>query len=247
MQFPVLSVTLPTFLLALALVSDLHHAMTPGRNDTTFQIPVDSFLLDAPMAFLKNVWNAVMEVLTNMVLLWIEPIMDSKSLIDLSIGMLLMQRVGSNIQRYDPKAMLERVHTRDSASWESGDSLLSSGVLFGSPFAAVLLGIVLVLSCQANSREDVRRLAPIWIRLFLPRYRHGGGSSSAALMYLLLFLFGIESLLMVSILIFGCHAITFLEWLEEDLQILTYLVCAWLTTLLASSFVRYHLYYSIGD
>lgn len=188
-----------------------------------------------------------MQVLTSMISLWIQPIMDSKSLMDLSIGMLLMQRVGANIQRYQPKVMIERVHARDSGSWESGDSLLSSAIVYGSSFLAVLGGMTLLLSCVASSPQNVRRLAPIWIQIFLPRHRHGGGSSSATMMYFLLILFGVESLLMVSILMFGCHAVTFPEWMEQDLQVLTFLVCAWLTSLLASSFVRYHLYYSIGD
>lgn len=222
--------------------------MAPGRNGTTFQIPVNSLFLDVPITCLQRVWNNVKEVLTSMVLVWIQPIMDSKSLMDLSIGMLLMQRVGANIQRYGTKTMIERVHARDSGSWDHGDSKVSSGVLYGSPFVAVLGGLALVLSCVANSPPEVRRLAPFWIRIFLPRHHyHGGGSSSASLMYLLLVLFGIESSLMVCILMFGCHAVLFPDWLDEDLQILTFLICAWLASLLASSIVRYHLYYSIGD
>lgn len=127
------------------------------------------------------------------------------------------------------------------------DSLFPGGILFGSPFVAVLGGFALALSFIANAPYETRMFAPRWLRALFPRQNLVGGYSSTILMYLLLFLFCLEGMLMMSILMFGCHAITFPEWIEEDVKILTSLMGVWFTSLLTSSFVRCYLYYSIGD
>lgn len=211
-------------------------------EDRTIRIPVNSLMLDAPLSWLEYLWNSAKEVLSSMVLLWIEPILDSKSLLDLSIGLLLLERVGANIQRYEPKIILNQA----AHSPPNMEASIPGGILFGTPFIAILGSFALVISCLSNAPHDTRLFAPTWLRMLLPRHRPAG-SSSTVLVYMLLFLFCLESMLMISILMFGCHAITFPEWLEGDIKILTSLMGAWLVSILASSFVRYFLYYSIGD
>ena len=218
------------------------------------RIPVSALVLDAPLNWINCVWTSMKEVLSSMVLLWIEPIVDSKSLIDLSIGMLLLERVSAKIKRYEPKTMMEHSAVRNSSGsgGNSGSSpgaqaSFPGGILFGAPFIAVLGSFALVLSCLSHAQNDTRLFAPTWVRMLLPRHQRRGSTSSTMFTYLLMLLFCLESLLMISILMFGCHAITFPEWIEEDVKILTSLMGAWLTSLLASSFVRYYLYYSIGD
>jgi hypothetical protein len=226
------------------------------QGERAFRVPVDSRLLDC----FDNLWSSTKEVLSGMAMLWIQPIMDPKSLIDLSIGLLLMERVSANIQRYDPKMAMERANASPSSfgGFADGapgtgtgmDSLFPGGILLGSPFIAVLGGVALALSCLSNAPYDTRIFASTWLRALLPRQNNlldGGGASSAGLLYLLLLLFCFESMLMVSILMFGYHAITFPEWIEEDVKILTSLMGVWLSSLLMSSFVRYYFFYSIGD
>ncbi len=233
---------------------------TQTNHDPTFQILINSLLLDAPINSIEYVWSSTKDVLRSMALLWSEPILDSKSLLDLSIGILLLDHISANIQRYKPKMTTEDAYAytntnmnaspamgSDTKSLDGMDSLLSGDILFGSRFIAVLGGFALALSCLAHVPQEPRFFAPRWFLFSLPRHRHRGGPSSAHLMYFLLLLFCLESMLIVSILMFGIHAITFPEQLEEDVKILTSLMVAWFTSLLASSFVRYYLYYSIGD
>lgn len=223
------------------------------RTPSTFQIQLNnSSSLEAVITNTEYIWSSTKDLLRNIVSVWIEPIMDRRSLINLSIGVLLLEHVSVHIQRYDPKTTTERIilpspTDRDTGSLDEHDSLLSGGLVFGSPFMAVLGGFALVLSCLANAPHDASFFAPAWFRVILPPHHHGSGISSALLLYVLLLMFCLESILMISILMFGCHAITFPEWLEHDVKILISLMGTWLTSLLASSFLRYYLYYSIGD
>lgn len=62
--------------------------------ERAFQVSVDSRLLDC----FENLWSGTTEILSDMVMLWFEPILDSNSLIEISIGLLLMERVSANIK-----------------------------------------------------------------------------------------------------------------------------------------------------
>ena len=192
-----------------------------------------------------------------MAMLWLEPIMDSNSLIELSIVLLLIERVIGSIPRLDPKILAMERSTHASTPPLGGGSTDGSwfhvgGALLGSPFITVLGGFAMLLSCLANNAPyETRLFGPNWWRsLFLPRHESlmvGSAAASPGLLYFLLLLFCLEGMLLLSITMLGCHALTFPEWIEEDVKIVTSLMGVWLISLLASSSVRCCLYYSMGD
>jgi hypothetical protein len=218
---------------------------------TTVQILVDTSWIELPYYFVRDLWRwskATMGCYLTFFLF--EPIMDPTSLIDLSIGLILLERVGANLQPHEEvrilteKMILEHVQHRQTVEMmevEEQAVLYTLGLLLGSPIMTLFASTVLIFSfVVANSNYNSSLLAPLWFRIFT-RQR------STTIMYILLALFCLESILILAILLLACHALVFPQYLEEHIAVLFTLTGVWILSLMASSVVRYNLYQSIGN
>ena len=214
----------------------------PRRQPRTIRIPLNSSIwLDRP----RSAWEWTYEFLCFLV----EPILDPASLIELSIGLLLLERIGARLQRYEAELFDSTVQAAASsrqqqAALEETTAIPGSfsGIL-GSPLIAIFGTFALVFSCMANSSYNVHStlMAPSIQRV-------ASQQSSAVLLYLLLIFFCFESMLAISMMLVACHALTFPEFAtEEHINMLFLLAVAWITSLAVSSFTRHSLYQSMGD
>jgi hypothetical protein len=172
-----------------------------------------------------------------------EPIMDPMILIDLSIALLILERVGANLQPYEPRFLNESnmaVPPQQVANDKVDPSTIVT--LLGSPLMALFGTLALVFSCMANSSYNSHST------LLADGLRMASQQRSAVLLYILLVLFCFESVLVLSILLVACHALTFPQYeAEEHITVLFLLTVAWVISLMSSNFLRYNLYQSIGD
>ena len=213
-------------------------------TEVAIQIPINSLWLEVPMDAIASFLEVTGDLLNEMALLWIEPIFDDKGLLNLSIGLLVMERVGSSLQRYESKWMDEvSTNTQISGETMSSESLFwldtwSWNDLLSPPGVALFGTLAVVFTCVANASHDIQMMIPICLRMY---------DGSVMFIYILLLLFCLESIMMLAILVFACHALTFWQWMEEDLTILAVLIPTWLLSIMTSSLMRFFLYFSIGD
>jgi hypothetical protein len=217
---------------------------TSQSNGTSIRIPINSLWLDRPRDFVGDAWQLTKDAVGCITLLF-EPIMDRTSLVDLSIGLLILEHIGSRLQPFEVQSLNDKMtaqqplqHVADMG--ERHDALWTSDI-FGSPAIAIFGTLALLFSCLANSSYDSRLLAPVWLRMVMPH------QSSAVLLYVLLILFCLESVILLSIILLAFHALTFPQYIEEDLAILFIMTGVWICSLFGSTLMRHFLYYSMGD
>lgn len=238
--------------------------------------------IDFPISFIEAMIQIGGDILS-CIGLFFEPFMDPASLIDLSIGLLLLERVGISLEP-PPEAKLltekmimqeivDAVATATSATSSAqtaGETAATAAAatlaqqysqtigattttgaaaaaslnwyltIVGSPLIALCASLLLVYSCLSNYTYHTSGLVPFWLRV-VAHHR------SVIIIYVLVILFCIESILIVSILLLACHAITFPQHFEENMTILLILSGFLMASLTTSNVVRYSLYHSIGD
>jgi hypothetical protein len=225
----------------------------------TLRIPISAGLCDRAQHVSNEFVSGVKEAVSCLCLLFVEPIMDTSSLLDLSIGLLLLERVGSSLQPYETTLLTttEKMIYSESTNLQ-GNTLTSeqlellqrhdqafhsfAGPAFaflGSPFC-LFLSLAAMFIVVANSSSNSAIFAPLWFRILTHQ-------STTFVMYILIVLFVLESVLVVCILVLACHALLFPQYLEENMSILFVLSGLWTASLMASSLVRYNLHQSIGD
>jgi hypothetical protein len=210
---------------------------------TTVQIRLDTSWIERPYYYVRDLWRwskATMGCCLTVLLF--EPIMDPTSLIDLSIGLMLLERIQpyEEVRILSEKIILQQGQHRQTVEVEEQVVLYILGLLLGSPIMTLFASTVLIFSfVLANSNYHSSLLAPLWFRAFT-RQR------STSVMYMLLALFCLESILILAILLLACHALAFPQYLEEHIAVLFTLTGAWILSLMASSVVRYNLYQIIG-
>ena len=213
-----------------------------SHQRTTIRIPINPSI----SGVLGDVWQCTKDAMA----FFLEPLMDTSSLIDLSIALLLLECVGAYLQPYESTMcheellLLQRAgQLQQSTTTEDATTLAT---LLGSPAIALCGTFTLLLSLMITSSLEGPSsfLAPIWNRIsFLEEY------SSTFLMYLLLIMFCVESILILSIMTVACHALLIPQQggAEEHLAMLMFLTTVWVVNLIISSFLRFSLYQSIGD
>jgi hypothetical protein len=85
-----------------------------------------------------------------------EPIMDPMILIDLSIALLILYRVGANLQPYEPRFLNESsmaVPPQQVVNDKVDPSTIVT--VLGSPLMALFGTLALVFSCMANSSYNI--------------------------------------------------------------------------------------------
>lgn len=221
------------------LGNSIDHPQLNQRNGRTLRIRVDSsFWLDRTQSLRQWIKDSI-----GYLSIFLEPIIDPMSLIDLSIALLVTERVVASLQSYETKFLTDNLilkNYQQSGGTDEGASW-NIGVVFESPVVG-LLGILALSSCILKSSHRLdSTLTPLWERM-------PPSQSSAILLYLLLALFCFECGLVISIFLLACHALTFPEYATgEYITTLLFLSVAWLISLIGSHFLRYNLYQSLGD
>jgi hypothetical protein len=188
-----------------------------GRNTVTIQLPLDFSWGNIIWNFL---WNAVSAF-------FVEPVLDSSGLVDLSIALLLLERMGTSLQPLDQK-ILPAIVT-DSGLFETINELAHTMVL-GSPAIGLIGSLALLFSCFVNSSFSS---TPPWL--------HQG--SGTLILYIIFILFCLESSLILSILFIACQTLHF----DESGGLLLVLFSCCLTSLVGSNYARRYLFQQMGD
>jgi hypothetical protein len=183
-----------------------------GRNTVTIQLPLD-------FSWGNKVWNFLWDAVSAF---FLEPVLDSSGLVDLSIALLLLERIGTFLQPSEQK-LLPAIVT-DSSLFVTINELAHSVVL-GSPAIGLLGSLALLFSCFANSSFSS---TPSWLR-------QGSGN---LILYIILILFCLESSLILSILLIACQTLHFDE--SGGLLLVLFLCC--LTSLVGSNYARRYLF-----
>lgn len=194
--------------------------------------------------FILDIWQLTKNLTTCL----FEPMMDPTSLIDLSIALLVLERVGANLQPYEPRFVNKESGVigplpLQQVQGKIDDSFLSIVNFLGSPCMAVFGTLALVFSCMANSSYNVHST------LLAEGLRMASHTSSVFLLYMLLILFCFETMLVLFIMLVAFHALTVSQngGAEEHITVLFLLTVAWIFSLTASNFLRYSLYQRMGD
>jgi Na+/alanine symporter len=201
--------------------------------------------------FVGDLWRWTKDAMGCMTLFF-EPIMDPTSLIDLSIALLVLERVGANyLQPYERRLFLNEssslaVPPQQVANDDKVDPSTIAAAMLGSPTLMVLLFGTLAFSWMAANSSYNNHST---MMLLDEGLRMASQQRSAVLLYIMLVLFCFESILVLSLLVTACHALSFPQYgaAEEHITVLFLLTVAWVISLTASNFLRYNLYQSIGD
>jgi hypothetical protein len=188
-----------------------------GRNTVTIQLPLD---FSCGNIIWKFLWNAVS-------VFFLEPVLDSSGLVDLSIALLLLERIGTSLQPLEQKVLPAIV--TDSGLFETINELAHTVVL-GSPAIGLLGSLALLFSCFVNSSFSS---TPSWL--------HQG--SGTLILYIILIIFCLESSLILSILLIACKTLHFDE--SGGLLLVLFLCC--LTSLVGSNYARRYVVQQMGD
>lgn len=201
-----------------------------SRNPTVIRLPLNLIWFDRTVGLLKDVVRIFSFLF--------EPILDHKGLLDLSIGILVVERIGSSLLPLEEK-FLPAIITSTSGNDLFLEVIreheyLTNSMIFGSaPVVGLFGSIALIFSFMANSSINTSTLFPSWLNT------HSG----AIALYLIFILFCLEAFLIMAILAIACQNI----YSDERSGLLIILLLFWAISLIGSNYARYHLYQQMGD
>lgn len=186
-------------------------------NTVSIELPID---FSWGIGVWKFTWNALSA-------LFLQPVLDFSGLLDLSIVLLLLERVGTSLQPFEHK-LLPAIVTENGLFEIEND--VAQTMVLGSPAIGLFGSLALLFSCFVNSSYSS---TTSWLQ-------RGSGT---LLLYIILILFCLESILVLSILLIACQAL----YAEESGVLLLVLFLCWLASLVGSNYARQYLFQQMGD
>jgi hypothetical protein len=156
--------------------------------------------------------------------IFLEPVLNTSGLLNLSILLLLLQRMVSSLSFEQRLNFTDTVISDGSILRDPTNGSYSTSSIFESPFALGFFGsLALVVSCVA--------------------YQSGSAISGPLITTIIVILFTFESALILAILMVACQSL----YSEDSTSLLIALLLIWTMSLVGSNVSRYFLYSQMGD